>query len=203
MIKRFFDILFSFLGIVILSPVGLIISVILLISSKGKVFFIQQRAGKNNHGFRLVKFRTMKIVTGNNSLITIGVRDPRLTKVGYFLRKYKLDELPQLINILKGDMSFVGPRPEVPKYVELYTVEQKKVLDVRPGLTDFASLKFFDENRILAEYDDPEKAYVEQVLPEKLRLSLKYIEEQSFLLDLKLIWLTIKRVFTSQKQKGT
>jgi len=139
----------------------------------------------------------MKIISGNNSLITIGVRDPRLTKVGYFLRKYKLDELPQLFNILKGDMSFVGPRPEVPKYVELYTEEQKKVFDVKPGLTDFASLKFFNENRILAEYDDPEKAYVEQVLPEKLRLSLKYIEEQSFLLDMKLIWLTIKRVFIS------
>ncbi len=201
MSKRFFDIFFSLLGIIILSPFVLIISIFLLISSKGKVFFIQQRVGKNNHVFMLVKFRTMKIVSGNNSLITIGVRDPRLTKVGYFLRKYKLDEFPQLINILKGDMSFVGPRPEVPKYVELYTEEQKKVFDVRPGLTDFASLKFFDENRILAEYDNPEKAYVEQVLPEKLRLSLKYIEEQSFLLDFKLICLTIKRVFTSQKQK--
>ena len=203
MSKHFFDILFSFLGIVILSPVVLIISVILLISSKGKVFFVQRRAGKNNRSFKLAKFRTMKIVSDNNSLITIGVRDPRLTNVGYFLRKYKLDELPQLFNILKGDMSFVGPRPEVPKYVEFYTEEQKKVLDVRPGLTDYASLKFFDENRILAEYDNPEKAYIEQVLPEKLNLSLKYIEEQSFLLDLKLIWLTIKRVFTSPKQKGT
>jgi len=197
--KRFFDILFSFLGIVILSPIVLIISTFLLIPSKGKVFFIQQRAGKKNHCFKLVKFRTMKIISGNNSLITIGVRDPRLTEVGYFLRKYKLDELPQLFNILKGDMSFVGPRPEVPKYVKLYTVEQKKVFTIRPGLTDYASLRFFDENRILAECDDPEKAYVEQILPEKLNLSLKYIEEQNFRLDLKLIWLTIRRVFTSHK----
>jgi len=195
--KRLFDILLSLLGIIFLSLVFLAIFILLLLSNKGKVFFIQQRVGKNNHSFKMIKFRTMKTISGNNSLITIGVRDPRLTKVGYFLRKLKLDELPQLFNILKGDMSFVGPRPEVPKYVELYTVEQKKVLDIRPGLTDFASLKFFDENRILAEYDNPEKAYVEQVLPEKLRLSLTYIEEQSFLLDLKLIWLTIKRVFTS------
>lgn len=201
MSKRLFDILLSLLGIIFLSPVFLAIFILLLLSNKGKVFFIQKRAGKNNHGFKLVKFRTMKIVSGNNSLITIGVRDPRLTKVGYFLRKYKLDELPQLINILKGEMSFVGPRPEVLKYVELYTVEQKKVLDVRPGLTDFASLKFFDENRILAKYDNPEKAYIEQILPEKLRLSLKYIEEQNFWLDMKLIWLTIRRVFTSQSQK--
>lgn len=197
-IKRGIDIILAFGALIFTLPVTLIISLVILLERKGAILYKQTRTRKHQKEFLLLKFRSMKSGSDRAGLITIGNNDNRITSFGKFLRKYKLDELPQLFNILKGDMSFVGPRPEVPKYVELYTEEQKKVLDVRPGLTDFASLKFFDENRILAEYDDPEKAYVEQVLPEKLRLSLKYIEEQSFLLDLKLIWLTIKRVFTSQ-----
>jgi len=197
LLKRGFDISLSFIALIFTLPVTLIISFVILLERKGPVLFKQTRIGKHQNEFVLLKFRSMKFSSDRNGLLTIGSNDDRITSFGKFLRKYKLDELPQLFNILKGDMSFVGPRPEVKKYVELYTVEQKKVLDVRPGLTDFASLKFFDENRILAEYDDPEKAYVEKVLPEKLKLSLKYIKEQSFLLDLKLIWLTIKRVFTS------
>jgi len=141
----------------------------------------------------------MRIGSDEKGLITIGSDDQRITKLGRFLRKYKLDEIPQLINILKGDMSFVGPRPEVRKYVDLYSEEQKKVLTVRPGLTDYASLRFFDENRILAEYDDPEKVYIGKILPDKLKLSLKYVEERNFLLDIKLILKTILRLFKSKR----
>lgn len=201
LLKRGFDISLSFVALIFTLPVSLIISFVILLEKEGPVFYKQTRIGKCQKEFLLIKFRSMKLDSDRVRLITIGNNDNRITNFGKFLRKYKLDELPQLINILKGDMSFVGPRPEVLKYVELYTEEQKQVLGVSPGLTDFASLKFFDENRILAEYDNPEKAYVDQVLPEKLKLSLKYIEEQSFLLDMKLIWLTIKRVFTPQKQK--
>ena len=201
LLKRRFDIILSFVALIFTLPVTLIITFIIFLERKGAVLYKQTRIGKHQKEFLLLKFRSMKFGSDRVGLITIGSNDNRITSIGKFLRKFKLDELPQLINILMGDMSFVGPRPEVPKYVELYTEEQKKVFDVRPGLTDFASLKFFNENRILAEYDNPEKAYVDQVLPEKLRLSLKYIEEQSFLLDMKLIWLTIQRVFTSQSQK--
>ena len=201
LLKRGFDIIFSFGALIFTLPVILLISFVILLERKGSILYKQTRIGKRQKEFLLLKFRSMKSGSDRVGLITIGNNDNRITSFGKFLRKYKLDELPQLINILKGEMSFVGPRPEVPKYVELYTKEQKKVLDVRPGLTDFASLIFFDENRILAEYDNPEKAYVEQVLPEKLRLSLKYIEEQNFRLDMKLIWLTIRRVFASQNQK--
>jgi len=141
----------------------------------------------------------MRIGSDEKGLITIGSDDQRITKLGGFIRKYKLDEIPQLINILKGDMSFVGPRPEVSKYVDLYSEEQKKVLTVRPGLTDYASLRFFDENRILAEYDDPEKVYIGKILPDKLKLSLKYVEERNFLLDIKLILKTILRLFKSKR----
>ena len=200
-LKRGFDIILSFVALIVTLPVTLIISFVILFERKGAIFYKQTRIGKHQKEFLLLKFRSMKFGSDRTGLITIGSNDNRITSFGKFLRKYKLDELPQLFNILLGDMSIVGPRPEVPKYVELYTVEQKKILDVRPGLTDFASLKFFDENRILAEYDDPEKAYVEQVLPEKLNLSLKYIEEQNFWLDIQLIWLTIRRVFSSQNQK--
>lgn len=197
--KRLFDIVFSFLGIIFFLPVGFILVFSILLCNKGGVFYFQSRVGRYGKPFKLFKFRSMRIGSDEKGLITIGSDDQRITKLGRFLRKYKLDEIPQLINILKGDMSFVGPRPEVRKYVDLYSEEQKKVLTVLPGLTDYASLRFFDENRILAEYDDPEKVYIGKILPDKLKLSLKYVEEKNFLLDIKLILKTILRLFKNKR----
>lgn len=197
--KRLFDIVFSFLGIIFFLPVGFILVFSILLCNKSGVFYIQSRVGRYDKPFKLLKFRSMRIGSDEKGLITIGSDDQRITKLGGLIRKYKLDEIPQLINILKGDMSFVGPRPEVRKYVDLYSEEQKKVLTVRPGLTDYASLRFFDENRILAEYDDPEKVYIGKILPDKLKLSLKYVEERNFLLDIKLILKTILRLFKSKR----
>ncbi len=197
--KRLFDIVFSFLGIIFFLPVGFILVFSILLCNKGGVFYIQSRVGRYGKPFTLFKFRSMRIGSDEKVLITIGSADQRITKLGGFLRKYKLDEIPQLINILKGDMSFVGPRPEVPQYINLNNKEQKRVLTVRPGLTDYASLKYFDENRILTEYSDPEKVYIEKILPDKLKLSLKYIEERNFLLDMNLIIKTILKIFRSNR----
>ena len=191
---RFLDILFSFLGLIILSPFFLIIAVCIAIDSKGGVFYKQTRVGKNNTDFKLYKFRTMATGSDKGSLITIGEKDSRITKTGFFLRKYKLDELPQLINVLKGDMSLVGPRPEVRKYVDFYTPEQRKVLTVRPGITDYASIEYIDENQILGAASDPDKAYIEQIMPDKIRYNMKYIDNQSLKEYFKLIFLTIYKI---------
>ena len=191
---RFFDILFSLFGLIILSPFLLIIAVCIAIDSKGGVFYKQTRVGKNNIDFKLYKFRTMAIGSDKGSLITIGEKDSRITKTGFFLRKYKLDELPQLINVLKGDMSLVGPRPEVRKYVDFYTPEQRKVLTVRPGITDYASIEYIDENQILGAASDPDKAYIEQIMPDKIRYNMKYIDNQSLKEYFKLIFLTIYKI---------
>ncbi len=172
----------------------IIISILILLTSKGGAFFKQERIGLHEKPFTLYKFRTMHIGADQKGLITIGGRDSRITSVGYYLRKYKLDELPQLINIIKGEMSIVGPRPEVKKYVEMYSLQQKKVLLVRPGLTDYASIAFANENELLAQYPDPEKAYIEEIMPAKLALNLKYIQEQSIFTDLKIIYLTVKKI---------
>jgi lipopolysaccharide/colanic/teichoic acid biosynthesis glycosyltransferase len=172
---RFFDIFFSLIGLVLLIPVFIIIALMIVLDSKGNVFFIQKRVGKNNVDFRLFKFRTMYPGTEGSGSLTVGKADKRITRAGRFLRKYKLDELAQLINVLKGEMSFVGPRPEVRKYVELYSEEQKKVLAVRPGITDFASIEYFNENEILGKSSDPEKTYTGEVMPEKIRINMKYI----------------------------
>lgn len=198
--KRLFDIVFSFLVIIFLLPIGFIFVISIFFYSKNGAFYIQSRVGRYGKPFKLLKFRSMRIGSDEKVLLTIGSADQQITKLGGFLRKYKLDEIPQLINIFMGDMSFVGPRPEVPKYVNLNSEIQKKVLDVRPGLTDYASLKYFDENRILSEYSDPEKVYIEKLLPDKLKLSLKYIEERNFLLDMNLIIKTILRLFNSNRQ---
>lgn len=198
--KRLFDIVFSFLVIIFLLPIGFIFVISIFFYSKNGAFYIQSRVGRYGKPFKLLKFRSMRIGSDEKVLLTIGSDDQQITKLGGFLRKYKLDEIPQLINIFMGDMSFVGPRPEVPKYVNLNSEIQKKVLDVRPGLTDYASLKYFDENRILSEYSDPEKVYIEKLLPDKLKLSLKYIEERNFLLDMNLIIKTILRLFNSNRQ---
>lgn len=198
--KRLFDIVFSFLVIIFLLPIGFIFVISIFFYSKNGAFYIQSRVGRYGKPFKLLKFRSMRIGSDEKVLLTIGSADQQITKLGGFLRKYKLDEIPQLINIFMGDMSFVGPRPEVPKYVNLNSEIQKKVLDVRPGLTDYASLKYFDENRILSEYSDPEKVYIEKLLPDKLKLSLKYIEERNFLLDMNLIIKTILRLFNRNRQ---
>ncbi len=194
---RFFDILFSSLGVVVLSPLFLVLAVWIKLDSKGPVFYKQSRVGKNDEDFRLYKFRTMVVNADKKRLITVGGRDPRVTRAGYFLRKYKLDELPQLVNVLRGNMSLVGPRPEVRKYVEMYTPEQRKVLSVKPGLTDYASIHYIDENEVLAKSDDPEKTYVEVIIPEKIRYNIKYIEHQSVKEYFKIIFMTIRRIFSS------
>lgn len=192
--KRLFDILSSAIAFILLSPLLIVLAVAIIIDSKGGVFYKQKRIGKNGKAFMLYKFRSMRTGADRKGLITVGSNDDRTTKVGRFIRKYKLDELPQLINILKNEMSVVGPRPEVEKYVQLYTAEQRKVLSVKPGLTDLASLAYINENEILGRAKDPEKTYVEQIMPAKLRLNLEYIEERSFWFDLQIIAKTLMRI---------
>ncbi len=193
-VKRIFDIIFSFIGLIILSPFFLIISLIIVFTSKGPVFFRQIRVGKNFKDFKMYKFRTMYLDSDKKGLLTIGGKDSRVTKAGYFLRKYKLDELPQLINVFTGNMSFVGPRPEVKKYVDLYNDEQKKVLTVKPGITDFASIEYRNESELLAKSDNPEKTYIEEIMPVKLSLNLKYIQQSGLLTDIKIIFKTIIKI---------
>ena len=193
MLKRIFDTILSLFGLVILLLFMLIIAIFIKLDSKGPVFFKQVRVTKNGREFKIFKYRTMRVGSDKYSQITVG-KDNRITKVGAFLRKYKLDEIPQLINVLIGDMSLVGPRPEVPKYVALYTDEQKEILKVRAGITDYASIEFSDENDLLASEEDPEKAYIEKVMPKKIELNKKYISEISILTDIKIILLTIKKI---------
>lgn len=193
MSKRIFDIVISFAGLLILFPFILIIALLIKIDSKGPVFFKQVRVTKDAREFKIFKYRTMRVGSDKYSQITVG-KDNRITKVGAFLRKYKLDEIPQLINVLIGDMSLVGPRPEVPKYVALYTDEQKEILKVRAGITDYASIEFSDENDLLASEEEPEKAYIEKIMPKKIELNKKYLSEISILTDIKIILLTIKKI---------
>lgn len=193
MSKRIFDIVISFAGLLILFPFILIIALLIKIDSKGPVFFKQVRVTKDAREFIIFKYRTMRVGSDKYSQITVG-KDNRITKVGAFLRKYKLDEIPQLINVLIGDMSLVGPRPEVPKYVALYTDEQKEILKVRAGITDYASIEFSDENDLLASEEEPEKAYIEKIMPKKIELNKKYLSEISILTDIKIILLTIKKI---------
>ena len=193
MLKRIFDITLSLFGLIILLPFMLIIAILIKIDSKGPVFFKQIRVTKNGKEFKIFKYRTMRVGSDKYSQITVG-KDGRITKIGSFLRKYKLDEIPQLINVLIGDMSLVGPRPEVPKYVALYTEEQREILKVRAGITDYASIEFSDENDLLASEEDPEKAYIEKIMPKKIELNKKYLSEISILTDIKIILLTIKKI---------
>jgi lipopolysaccharide/colanic/teichoic acid biosynthesis glycosyltransferase len=194
-IKRIFDIIFSFIGIIICSPFFILIPIIIVFTSGLPVFYKQARVGRNGIEFSLFKFRTMVRDASKSGLLTIGERDSRITTIGVFLRKYKLDELPQLFNILTGDMSIVGPRPETPNHVACYDEQQKKVLTVRPGLTDYASIEYIDESRLLAEYPNPEEAYIKQIMPAKLEMNLRYIGEESLLTDMKIIFITIKAIF--------
>lgn len=192
--KRLFDIIFSFLGLTVLSPLFFLLAVWIKLDSRGPVFYRQVRVGRHNRDFRIFKFRSMRVGSDKGSLVTIGGRDPRVTRSGYYIRKFKLDELPQLINVLIGDMSFVGPRPEVRKYVDMYTTEQLHVLDVRPGITDEASIAYRNENELLAAAPDPERYYIETVMPDKLRINLKYVEKHSLWGDMELIFKTFVAV---------
>jgi lipopolysaccharide/colanic/teichoic acid biosynthesis glycosyltransferase len=195
MIKRIFDIASSFFFLILLFPLFIFFAIWIMFDSKGGVFYSQARVGRNNRDFKMLKFRSMRPGSDVKGLLTIGGRDPRITSAGYFLRKTKLDELPQLINIIKGDMSVVGPRPEVRKYVALYTAEQMSVLKVRPGLTDYASMEYIDESILLGESPDPEKTYIDTIMPAKLQLNLRYIRERSFGKDLRIIFKTISKIF--------
>jgi lipopolysaccharide/colanic/teichoic acid biosynthesis glycosyltransferase len=194
---RILDFLLSFLGLILLLPFFLIIALLIKINSSGAVLYKQSRIGLNGAEFNVYKFRSMRLNSDKLGLITVGGRDPRVTSVGYYLRKYKLDELPQLINVLIGDMSLVGPRPEVKKYVDLYTVEQKRVLTIRPGITDWASINYRDENEILGQSIDPEKDYIEKVMPDKLKYNLIYIENYSYVEYIKIIVLTLWHIVLS------
>lgn len=180
----------------ILSPLLLGVAFAIIINSGFPVFYLQTRVGKNNRDFKLFKFRTMHTNADKKGLLTVGGRDPRITGIGYYLRKYKIDELPQLFNVLIGNMSLVGPRPEVRKYVEMYNAEQLMVLSVKPGITDFASLQFINENELLSASANPEKTYIEEVMPQKLALNKKYIEEKGFLTDVKIIFATLGKIIS-------
>jgi lipopolysaccharide/colanic/teichoic acid biosynthesis glycosyltransferase len=197
-VKRLFDIVASALGLIVLSPLFLILAIWIKLDSKGPVFYRQVRVGLHNKDFRIFKFRTMRQGADNGSLVTIGDRDPRVTRSGYFIRKFKLDEFPQLINVLVGDMSFVGPRPEVRHYVNYWTPEQMHVLDVRPGITDMASIKFRNENELMAKAEDPEKYYIEVIMQEKLKLYLEYVDHHSFFGDIGLIFKTIWSIIANK-----
>ena len=188
--KRFFDIVASGLGLISLSPIFLFVAIWIKLDSDGPIFYRQVRVGRYNKDFRIFKFRSMRVGSDKGSLVTIGGRDSRVTSPGYYIRKYKLDELPQLINVFKGDMSLVGPRPEVRHYVNYWTPEQMHVLDVRPGITDPASIKFRNENELLEKAEDPEKYYIEVIMQEKIKLYLEYVDHASFWYDIKLIFQT-------------
>ncbi|MFP4664590.1 MAG: sugar transferase [Bacteroidales bacterium] len=196
MAKRIFDIIFSLLGLIVLSPFFVILAFAIILDSPGGVFYRQIRIGKNGKPFRIYKFRSMRSGSDKKGKLTVGSTDCRITKTGSFIRKYKFDEFAQLINVLKGDMSLVGPRPEVPEYVSKYTDEQKIVLSVRPGITDYASIEYSGENDMLAASSNPEKTYIDEIMPAKLELNKKYIREASLRVDLMLIFRTLKKVFS-------
>lgn len=196
MLKRLFDIFFSIIGLIFLSPVFLIMAIWIKCDSHGPVFYQQTRVGRNGRNFLLYKFRSMRIGSDKKGLLTVGEKDPRITQSGSFIRKFKLDEFPQLINVLRGEMSIVGPRPEVPKYVALYNEDQRKVLDVRPGISDWSSIRFRNENELLAQVENPEEFYISEIMPEKLRMNLEYIRTNNFRTDLKIIFMTIKKLLS-------
>lgn len=196
--KRLFDIIASGCGLLVLSPVFIIVAIWIKLDSQGPVFYRQTRVGRYNNDFRIFKFRSMRVGSDKGSLVTIGGRDPRVTRSGYFIRKFKIDELPQLINVFTGDMSLVGPRPEVRHYVNFWTPEQMRVLDVRPGITDPASIRFRNENELLEKADDPERYYIDVIMQEKIKLYLEYVEKSSFWYDIKLIFQTFKVIITER-----
>ena len=196
MVKRLFDLMITIPMLLLVSPFFLIIALLIKLGSKGPVFYMQTRVGINSRDFKIFKFRTMQMNADKAGLLTVGGRDPRVTPIGYFLRKYKLDELPQLLNVLFGSLSLVGPRPEVRKYVDLYNAAQQNVLSVKPGITDYASIEYSEENELLAKSNDPERTYIDEIMPAKLLLNQKYIAEKSLTTDIKIIWLTFKKIIS-------
>jgi lipopolysaccharide/colanic/teichoic acid biosynthesis glycosyltransferase len=192
--KRLFDILASYFGLMFLLPFLTFIGILIVVDSKGGVFYRQVRVGKGNKDFRIFKFRTMRPDSDKAGLLTVGAKDNRITKIGVFLRKYKIDEFPQLLNVLIGDMSIVGPRPEVRKYVDMYNAEQLMVLEVRPGITDYASIEYSNENELLAKSENPEQTYIQEVMPAKLKLNLKYINDAGLATDIKIIFRTLGKI---------
>lgn len=192
--KRLFDILVSFFILLLFLPVAVIIAFVISLESKGGVFYFQERIGKNGVPFQLWKFRTMQKNADQYGKLTVGMNDVRITKAGLFLRKYKLDEFPQFVNVLLGQMSIVGPRPEVQEYVTLYSKEQREVLEVKPGITDYASLEYFNENELLGKSTDPKKTYIEEVMPAKLAINRKYVQHSRFFQDIKIMWLTFMKI---------
>jgi lipopolysaccharide/colanic/teichoic acid biosynthesis glycosyltransferase len=194
--KRIFDILFSSFILLCFLPFGLIISFLIAFSSPGGIFYRQERIGKGGIPFFILKFRSMRTDSDTKGKLTVGMRDPRITSIGFFIRKYKLDEFPQFVNVLKGEMSVVGPRPEVKEYVDLYNEDQRKVLQVKPGITDYASLYYFKENELLAQSIAPQKTYIEDIMPAKLKLNEKYLENPTVFHDLKIIFKTFAKILT-------
>lgn len=192
--KRLFDILFSLFILLLFLPFGLIISLMILLESRGGIFYKQERIGKNGVPFKLMKFRSMRTDAEKSGKLTVGMRDARITRIGYFIRKFKLDEFPQFINVLKGEMSIVGPRPDVQEYVNLYSEEEQKILKVKPGITDYASLEYFEESELLAKSSNPEETYIKEIMPAKLKLNQKYLANPTLGHDIKIIFLTAKRI---------
>ena len=194
--KRALDIVIALIILVFFLPLGLLISLLIVLESKGGVFYKQERVGLNGKPFGLLKFRSMRPNADRLGQLTVGDRDPRVTNIGHFIRKYKLDEFPQFINVLIGDMSIIGPRPEVKKYVDLYTIEQRTILKVKPGITDYASIEYFDESRLLGESENPEQTYVQEIMPAKLILNKKYLDNPTIFHDLKIMWITFKKIIS-------
>lgn len=192
--KRICDIFLSICILALFFPVGIIMALWIMFESKGGIFYKQERIGLNGKPFMILKFRSMRKNADKAGKLTVGMRDARITKSGYVLRKFKLDEFPQFFNVLKGDMSIVGPRPEVQEYVCLYTEEQRKILQVKPGITDFASLEYFHENELLGNSSDPQKTYIEEIMPAKIALNMKYIQRPTLSQDLKIMWLTFLKI---------
>ena len=192
--KRIFDIICSVVILTIFFPFGLILSLLIALESRGGVFYRQERIGKNGVPFKLFKFRSMRKDADKSGKLTVGMRDARITRTGYFIRKYKLDEFPQFINVILGDMSIVGPRPEVREYTDLYTDEQRKILNVRPGITDLASLEYFEENELLGKSADPQKTYIEEIMPAKIELNKRYLANPTLTNDLKIMWATFMKI---------
>jgi lipopolysaccharide/colanic/teichoic acid biosynthesis glycosyltransferase len=195
---RILDFCFAFISTILLFPLLFIIAILIVIDSKGGIFYSQVRVGQYNKDFKLLKFRTMNTGSDSKGLLTVGNRDPRVTKIGQFLRKYKLDELPQFINVFIGNMSIVGPRPEVRKYVDLYSEDQKRILLVKPGITDYASLSYMDENELLSKSNNPEQTYIQDILPVKIKLNYKYIDNKSIKEYFYIIFLTAKSIFLNR-----
>lgn len=192
--KRIFDIFFSTLVVLFVLPLGFLLSVWILIESRGGVFYFQERIGKGGKKFKLIKFRSMRKNAHKEGLLTVGMRDSRITNSGYFIRKFKLDEFPQFLNVLKGEMSIVGPRPEVEEYVRMYSESQREILQVKPGITDIASLKYFEENRLLGESQNPRQTYIKEIMPAKIELNKEYLDNPTVMNDLKVMWATFLRI---------